>query len=130
MLRIVTDPQGMLFLDVLINLFIAVVIGILIFAVLVGVSRIVQSAITWITDGREDTNNWVVSNFNTVFKFGVNTHDAFPLCINLIYLSVFVVFYEVGIISTIIAAIMYLTRSVVRLKTALSSHIKDKKSHQ
>ena len=86
-------------------------------SVLVFIIFLLSYAKGWITDDFSDKHN-------ALLKFV--GQSVFPMYFTFLA----VVFYKVGILLTIIGSIMYVARSGVRLKSALSSHIEDKKAHK
>lgn len=104
-----------------------VVSGILLF-----ISYLLTYARSWVLDDFSIRHNVLLEYTRKKINFGIfKNMDSFGKLLFSMYLTLlYVLFYKVGIACTIIFAMLYLSRSVVRLKTALSTHIKDKKAHK
>ena len=96
------------------------------------VARLLQEGYAWITDGKASCTNIIETLFANKFNsvFNKRTTGDWRFYYLLMYVAFSIILYELALVCSIVFTIMYLSRFTVRLKTALTKHIGDKKAHK
>ena len=130
MIHIFEQSNHPIFLEGLATAFVLLGVAFVSAFILIGIAQLLLKGYVYVTDNTDYLENPLLSFMEKHVEI-CSDFDEIGNLIALISICLLgIVFYEVAVVGTIIYAMMRLTRTVLRLKSALTKHIDDKKAHK